>query len=411
MKNEAMAKTAEYIDTHLGETLNIAELARLAGYSQVQLVRSFLEQTGFTPADYIRRRRLYFAAKALVDTNQKIADIAMESGFQSHDGFTRAFRAVYRMPPETFRRKGCHVPAFYRPVQGENPLFGCVEIITLPEVKLIGIERKFRAREQAWEAFNRKYNHTFRDAPNRVYPTARNATHVLSVLQPNGDFRIFAGMEVTSLDAVPKGAQSYILPAQEYARLCFEGGLDDRECTDFLYTQWLGKSGCQSGQTRDFPVATLEYFTPQGVEPYEEAVYIPILPVVPVRESLPPCRAYRFFYASADRDCLEKHAIAALLRLLPKVSADLRAIRRAGGCEVRLLTQESITHPQLEETQTHGGDYWTAETSSRCPHIAWAVFRGILRAKGIPQGEEFEVYHIADGSVGELTPMTLYCKA
>ena len=411
MKSEAMAKTVEYIDAHLGEVLELVELARLTGYSQVQLVRNFLAETGLTPTDYIRRRRLYFAARALVDTNQKVADIAMESSFQSHDGFTRAFRAVYGMPPETFRRKGCHAPAFYRPVQGENPLFGCVEIVTLPEIKLIGIERKFRARAQAWEIFNREYGRTFRAATNRVQPTSRNATHVLSVLQPNGDFRIFAGVEVTSLNAVPKGAQGYTMPAQEYARLCFEGGLDGRECTDFLYTQWLGKSGYQSGQTRDCPIATLEYFSPQGTEPYEEAVYIPILPVVPARESLPPCRAYRFFYASTDSDCLEKHAIAALLRLLPRLSADLRTIRREGGCEVLLVTQEPITHPQLQETQTGSGDFWTVETSSRCPHIARAALRDILRANGISVEEEFEVYHITDGSIGELTPMTLYCKA
>ena len=56
----------EYIEENLTEPFSMEELAKVAGYSKYHFIRVFTEVTGFTPADYIRKRRLSDLAGKIV---------------------------------------------------------------------------------------------------------------------------------------------------------------------------------------------------------------------------------------------------------------------------------------------------------------------------------------------------------
>lgn len=104
-----------HIEGHLGDTMTMADLARVAGYSQWHAARLFKDVTGIAPFDYIRRRRLSAAAEELRTTSRKVVDVALDFVFDSHEGFTRAFARHFGVPPLRYRTAGSAVRPFLPP--------------------------------------------------------------------------------------------------------------------------------------------------------------------------------------------------------------------------------------------------------------------------------------------------------
>jgi AraC family transcriptional regulator len=88
------------------ETLSLEDLATKAGYSPFYLQRAFARITGESPKQYDRRLRLECAAVLLLTTTRSILDVALSVGFESHEGFTRAFGAHFGLAPKGFRKRG-----------------------------------------------------------------------------------------------------------------------------------------------------------------------------------------------------------------------------------------------------------------------------------------------------------------
>lgn len=96
---EAVQRMQEYIEKHLCERLSFADIAKASLYSPWYARRLFLEYTGVTPADYIRKLRLKQSALKLRDEDVKISDVAFDFGFGSVDGYQRAFYKEFGCNP------------------------------------------------------------------------------------------------------------------------------------------------------------------------------------------------------------------------------------------------------------------------------------------------------------------------
>ena len=66
--------------------------------------RSFKEAAGISIADYIRRARLSEAARKLREEKKKVLDVALEAGYDSTDGFQRAFFAEFGCNPAEYEK-------------------------------------------------------------------------------------------------------------------------------------------------------------------------------------------------------------------------------------------------------------------------------------------------------------------
>lgn len=100
----AVWQMQNYIEEHLDEPITLHALAKSACYSPWHCARIFKELTGKAPFEYIRMYRLSKAAMELRDNNLKVVDVAMDFLFDSHEGFTRAFRRQFGMSPNEYKK-------------------------------------------------------------------------------------------------------------------------------------------------------------------------------------------------------------------------------------------------------------------------------------------------------------------
>ena len=89
----------DYIETNLDKNITTADLANASRYSPWYSYRLFVELLHITPAVYIRRLRLSKSALRLRDEKVKIIDVALDSGFESVDGYQRAFYKEFGCNP------------------------------------------------------------------------------------------------------------------------------------------------------------------------------------------------------------------------------------------------------------------------------------------------------------------------
>ncbi|WP_028580494.1 AraC family transcriptional regulator [Desulfogranum japonicum] len=99
-----MDRVLEHIQDHLDDELSLEILADIACFSQFHFHRIFSGMIGEPVKSYIRRLRLERAAKKLAHTDAPVTTIAFESGFETHESFTRSFRKAFGISPLHYRK-------------------------------------------------------------------------------------------------------------------------------------------------------------------------------------------------------------------------------------------------------------------------------------------------------------------
>ena len=107
---EAVQKMQDYITLHLDTRITMADLARVAQYSPWYSYRLFVDLLHMTPAVYIRRLRLSQSALRLRDEKINIIDVAFDTGFESVDGYQRAFYKEFGCNP--YEYSVCPTPIY-----------------------------------------------------------------------------------------------------------------------------------------------------------------------------------------------------------------------------------------------------------------------------------------------------------
>ena len=98
-----MLRVLVHIQQHLDDRLALEELAGLACFSPCHFHRVFKGMVGESVKEHIRRLRLERAAAQLKLGSGRVTDIAFEAGYESHEAFTRSFRAAFGVSPSQFR--------------------------------------------------------------------------------------------------------------------------------------------------------------------------------------------------------------------------------------------------------------------------------------------------------------------
>lgn len=84
--------------------LSLKALAKQACYSVPQLIETFQEITGTTPALFLASLRIQKAKELLLSTNKSVIEVALEVGYESPQSFSKKFADFVGMPPIEFRK-------------------------------------------------------------------------------------------------------------------------------------------------------------------------------------------------------------------------------------------------------------------------------------------------------------------
>jgi AraC family transcriptional regulator len=139
---DPMDRARRLIEANLGSALSLADLADAACLSPYHFSRLFTGRYGFSPMAYVRARRLEGAAERLRAGHASLIDLALDCGFDSQEGFTRAFTRIFGVSPGRYR-------AGNRPPRKENSAMAhaahlpATNLIQAPAIRIAGAARDF----------------------------------------------------------------------------------------------------------------------------------------------------------------------------------------------------------------------------------------------------------------------------
>jgi AraC-like DNA-binding protein len=114
---ELMLEGQKYIEKHLDEKLSVNDIAGVFGYSEYHFSRLFTEYIGMSVMEYVKRRRLIQAAEDIIH-GMKIIDAALKFSYDSHSGFSKAFKKEFGYSPSLL----CAIQMQVDELEGGNPM-------------------------------------------------------------------------------------------------------------------------------------------------------------------------------------------------------------------------------------------------------------------------------------------------
>jgi AraC-like DNA-binding protein len=103
LSSGAMRRVREYVEVHLGESIDLSILAGVAGLSMHHFARQFKQSTGVTPHFYLTKKRVERAQQMLIHTDLSLAEVACHVGFFDQGHLARHFRYMLGTTPREFR--------------------------------------------------------------------------------------------------------------------------------------------------------------------------------------------------------------------------------------------------------------------------------------------------------------------
>ena len=207
------------IERNLDRPLTLSDIADFCGVSRYHLAHAFGEGAGLSVMQYVRGRRLSAAARRLANGAPDILDLALDTGYESHEAFSRAFRAQFGATPEMVRRKAS---------TEELPMTEALRIQRQSGVALapprfeagkpmlfVGLaERHAFSAPQGipaqWQEFMARYD----EIPDKAQAIPAGVT---ADMDDDGNFEYVCAVEVSKFSTAPRGLIELRVPAQTYA--------------------------------------------------------------------------------------------------------------------------------------------------------------------------------------------------
>lgn len=289
---ETMLTSADYIENNLKSDLSVEVLAKRVRFSPYHYYRLFTFYLGMPVMEYVRKRRLAHAAAEL-SQNRKIIDIAIDYGFETHNGFAKAFRKTYGFSPDEYRRRvSAHRPLLPNPIQSASVTAGEFKPAFRIEKKDSFLIAGFVLRTETdlvsvsqlpalWNEY-RVY-----DYDNKLYALVNPEEHgEYNICFPNEDKDTFSHVncvKVKSIEGVDKRLYTNLVPAALYAVFTsppspYENGGFVRSITqtwEYIYDRWLPDSGFKIDQGKlDF-----EFYDERchGTSFQSMEIYVPVI--------------------------------------------------------------------------------------------------------------------------------------
>jgi AraC-like DNA-binding protein len=99
------AAVMHYIEQHLQDNISVQQLANLACMSKPHFFRSFKQELGQSPLDFIVERRIEHAKSLLKKPATSVSEAAYQSGFNNLTHFSQQFKKSEGLTPSAFKQR------------------------------------------------------------------------------------------------------------------------------------------------------------------------------------------------------------------------------------------------------------------------------------------------------------------
>lgn len=103
--NGRLAQIQKHLENNYASQVKISEVADLFYINQYYLSHTFKQFTGYSPKQYLKKVRLMHVCHLLSQTELKIEEIALQTGFDSLNDLSRQFKSSFGLSPREFRMK------------------------------------------------------------------------------------------------------------------------------------------------------------------------------------------------------------------------------------------------------------------------------------------------------------------
>lgn len=245
---DPVQKALWYVESHSRDPISLEDIASVCKVSAYHLTRAFAATMGRSLMRYVRARRLSEAARQLAEGAPDILRLALDTGYGSHEAFTRAFREQFSLTPEQVR------------AQGKLNNISIVEAITMTSAPvsdlapprfetaktrlLAGLVNHYECQASAgipnqWQRFQPYRG----NIPKQVGKVAYGAVYNFD---SESNFDYLSGVEVSDAKDLPMGLVTLKIPDQKYAVFAYGGHIAGiRGVCSTIWKDWVPTSGCE----------------------------------------------------------------------------------------------------------------------------------------------------------------------
>jgi AraC family transcriptional regulator len=224
-----------YLGERLDTELHLDEVASVACLSPFHFHRIFRGMTGETVAGYVRRLRLQRAATQLRTGGESVTQVALGAGYESLEGFSRAFHEHFGCAPSEWRETRAPKRASYEPRE--------VRVVHLPATPMIAL-RHVGPYDTIGPVFAKVFQWAGRNGVLRPPYHTVGIPHDDPEVTPPERIRCDAALLLSVNPPETREVRSVILPPRDYAVARLVGPYDRlSDVYAWLCGEWLPRSG------------------------------------------------------------------------------------------------------------------------------------------------------------------------
>ncbi len=253
-----------FMESNFTRSPSLDEIAQAACVSRFHLSRAFSETMGVSIQAYLRGRRLTVAARELAQGAPDILAVALDTGYSSHEAFTRAFREQFGLTPEAVRAQGhLNQLPLMEPIKMQEGIYIDVKpprVVDERSLMIAGMGQRYSAETTAnipaqWQRFAPHLGRV----PGQVNTRDQHVAYgVCCNMDEEGNIEYITGVEVTDFKQLPADWARIRIPAQRYAVFTHEGHIS------------LIRSAWQTVFNKALPESDLKMTDAPSFERYDE---------------------------------------------------------------------------------------------------------------------------------------------